>query len=114
MRNILIVCSLLGLFCVGTMVLVRAGTKVTEESISGRSYPVIQTAIAELARYNLDVSRYRITVKETETSWFVTLIDADVPDDVRERFRGDPGKIPGFVVELERDNLRVVRSNFIR
>jgi hypothetical protein len=112
--RILIVCSLLGLFYVGPMALLPIAANAIEESISGRSYLAIQTAAAELVRNDLDISRYRITVIEAETALFVIFIDADVPDDTKRGVRGNPSRIPGFEVELTRNNLRVVRSHFIR
>jgi hypothetical protein len=115
MRKIWIICSILGLFFLGPVVLLSGEAKAMEETISGRSYRAIQVAAVEFARHNLDISRYRIAVATgavAKTSIFVTFIDADAPDD--PRFRGNPGKIPGFAVELNRDDLRVIRANFIR
>jgi hypothetical protein len=78
-----------------------------------QSYRAIQIAAAEFARHDLDVSRYRITVIDNAaTSIIVIFVDVDAPDN--PGIRGNPGKIPGFEVELARDNLHVVRSHFIR
>ena len=114
MRKIFTSCALLALFCFGPVGLLPAEIQAMEESISGRNYRAIQAAVVELARHNLDISRYRITVTETEASLIVTFIDASAPDDPRGQFRGNPGKIPAFSAELKRDNLQVIRSNFIR
>jgi hypothetical protein len=114
MRKTWIVCLLSGLFIAGSAALLLVEAKAAEESISGRNYLAIEAAAVEFARQGLDISRYRITVHETEASLFVTFIDADVPDEQRRHVRGNPGKIPGFEVQLKRDNFQVVRSNFTR
>jgi hypothetical protein len=110
--RILIARSFLGLLCAGPMALPPIAANATEESISGRSYRAIQIAAAEFPA-SLDISRYRITVIDNaSTSIVVIFVDADAPDN--PHLRGNPGKIPGFEVGLARDNLRVVRSSFIR
>ena len=85
-----------------------------EELISGVGYRVIQAAMSEFVRNNLDISRYRITVAERGSSYVVTFIDASVTNDAPGYTRGSPGKIPSFSVELSRDDLRLIRSNFVR
>ena len=109
-----IVCLLAGLVIVGSAILMPARAKAVEESVSGRGFQAIQAAMAEFNDQGLDISRYRIIVHERATSLFVSFIDADVTDEQRLHVRGNPGTIPGFEVELRRDNLGVVRSHFIK
>ena len=110
MKKLLLVWSLL---CV-PLLSAAEDLQNKEETISGWSFRVIQAAIPEFARNSLDVSRYRITVTETNSSFFVTFINVDVPSDLQRQFRGSPGKISAFEVELSRDDLRIIRSNFVR
>jgi hypothetical protein len=51
--------------------------KASEESISGKAYLLIQSAMNEFKGRVLDISRYLIMVEDTETSRFVVFIDAD-------------------------------------
>ena len=84
------------------------------EEISGKSLIAIQAAIPEFMRTGLDISRYRVAVDENESHVVVTFIDADAPDDPRGHIRGNLSKLPAFIVELGRDDLHVIRSNFMR
>jgi hypothetical protein len=95
-------------------VLFSAKLWAMEESISGLGYRVIQAAMFEFVRNNLDITRYRITVAEEGSSFLVTFIDANAPNDPLGHMRGSPGKIPAFSVELGRDDLRLIRSHFVR
>jgi hypothetical protein len=110
MKRPLVICSTLMLLSVLFSVRLWA----MEESISGVSYRVIQAAMSEFVRKNLDITRYRITVAGEGSSYLVTFIDASAPNDPSGHMRGNPGKIPAFSVELSRDDLRLIRSNFVR
>jgi hypothetical protein len=114
MRKALTAYLFLESLCIGPTALAQAEDWRFEESITGRSYQVVEAAAAELARNGLDISRYRIIVTRSETSWFVTFVDADVPDEVRQRVRGSPGAIASFAVELKRDDLHIMNSHFVR
>jgi hypothetical protein len=114
MRKALAICLFLESLCISPTALAQAEDWRFEESVTGRSYQVIEAAAAELVRNGLDILRYRIIVTRNETSWFVTFVDADVPDEVRQRVRGSPGAIASFAVELKRDNLQIVHSHFVR
>ncbi|MBR0834739.1 hypothetical protein JQ612_16235 [Bradyrhizobium manausense] len=84
------------------------------EAISGKNLRAIQAAMPEFMRTGMDISRYRIVVDENESHVVVTFIDADAPDDPRGRIRGNLSKLPAFIVELGRNDLQVIRSNFMR
>jgi hypothetical protein len=114
MRKAWIICLLSGLFIFGLAALRPAEAKASEELISGQAYLSIHAAMAEFERQGLDISRYRIIVGENQTYRFVIFIDANVTEEKRLRIRGNPGKIPGFEVELTRDNFQIIRSNLIR
>jgi hypothetical protein len=81
-----------------------------EESISGRSFRAIQAAIPELERNKLGVEGYRIRVHESGASVFVLFGDPNAP----KGLRGSWGDRPAFSVELARDDLRIIRSQFER
>ena len=66
---------------------------------------------AELA---FDKSQYRAEVSENEGVIVVTFLDAAVPLSIKGRSRGNPSRIPAFEVTLERGNLGVLSSNFMR
>jgi hypothetical protein len=114
MRKAWIVFLLSWLFILSSTALRLSVAKASEVLISGKDYLVIQAAMSEFNSHALDISHYRIIVGETQTSRFVEFIDADVVEEQRRQFVGNPGKIPGFAVELERDSLGVIRSYFIR
>ena len=106
--------ALVAMSCCSPVAPLSGEVKAMEETISGRSFRAIEVAAAELARSNLDISLYRITVTEEGTSVVVIFIDANATGEEKKRFRGSPGNIPAFEVELGRDDLRVIRSNFVR
>jgi hypothetical protein len=114
MRKTWIACLLSGLFVLGSTTILPGTAEAADDSISGQAYLMIQVAMPEFENRGLDISRYRITVQETKDSRYVIFIDADVTEEQKRHGRGNPGKIPGFEVELARDELKVVRSNFIR
>jgi hypothetical protein len=114
MRQILRVCALLLPLCAISIALAKIGDKLGEESMSGRSFRAAQAASREFASNGLDISHYRIVVTERKDAWWVFFIDADVTDEMRLRARGSPGKIPGFEVEVSRDDFKAIRSSFIR
>jgi hypothetical protein len=80
------------------------------DTINGRHYLAVQAAVQELARRNLNVVGYKITVMREVNTIVVTFTDEFAPAGVR----GSGGVKPGVEVELDANDLRVLRSNFLR
>jgi hypothetical protein len=81
-----------------------------EEFISGRHFRAVQATLPELERNKLDVADSRIVIWESGTSVFVVFGDPKAP----EGQMGSSGQKPGFSVELARDDLRIIRSDFVK
>ena len=79
------------------------------DRIEGSSFLAIQVATDVFQRYNPDFMYYKIEVLRENCSFVVIFADKDRPAGTR----GSIGK-PGFEVELNAENLQVLRSNFIR
>jgi len=84
------------------------GTKDVAE-LSGSSVAVIETALGIFRSHGLDVGDYQIDVIRQGESFTVIFADKDRPQGTV----GSVGK-PGFEVELNRKDLSVLRSNFVR
>ena len=83
--------------------------KVTAE-FPGASLKWVHIAEAEFQRKKLDVSNYTISVVEENNSVTVGLSSLDsVPGT-----RGSSGTYPGYVVEISKKDLKVLRSNYVR
>lgn len=80
------------------------------ESISGKSLKIIEAALPEAVRKHLDVGKYKIVVMQSEQSYLVVFDDPNRP----EGQRGSTSRMPGFEVEVRREDLQVIRSNFVR
>ena len=78
-------------------------------SVHGETYVVIDAAVQELKRHNLDVVGYKIDVKYFDDKIEVIFIDRNHPPDAV----GSVGKL-GTVVELEPETLKVLRYYYMR
>jgi hypothetical protein len=74
--------------------------------LPGASLKWIRAAQPEIEREKLDVNKYFITVTEEDDSVSIILTSS--------RPRGDPGPLPGFEVEINKKDMRVIKSNYIR
>lgn len=107
-------------------VAVRAGTELDPAEVSsitsGHEGKLIDSIPGNLAspirtaekvfqeKHAHDLAEYRITVVSDKNSLTVIFTDKNA----RPRGRGNPGALPAFEVELKPDDLRVLRSNFVR
>jgi len=80
------------------------------DAIRGKSFLAVQAASQELARHNLDIVGYKITLVMKGESVVVIFTDQNAPPGVR----GSGGVKPGFEVELNARDLSVIRSYFVR
>lgn len=81
------------------------------DTIQGSNVLVIQAAMQVFQRqYSADLRQYKIEVVREKDS--VVVIFADKDREVGTR--GNISKRPGFEIELDPRDLRVLRSNFIR
>jgi len=87
-----------------------SGSKVLD-TIHGRSYYAIAAAMAPFHKRGLDLAFYTISVMREGNSLYVSFVDKEA---TQRKVRGNPGKRPGFEVELATHDLHVVRSSFIR
>jgi hypothetical protein len=79
------------------------------DQIQGRHFLAIQAAMGIFQRHNPDLAQYKIEVMREGDSLVVIFADKDQP----EGTRGSVGR-PGFEVELHVQDLRILRSNFVR
>jgi hypothetical protein len=80
------------------------------DTLHGTSVPPIQAALTPFQQRNLNIAQYKITLISEGNSEVVTFIDKDA----QPGGRGGSGGRPGFEVELNAADLRVLRSNFVR
>lgn len=80
------------------------------ESISGKSFKIIQATLPEVAKNHFDLEKFKIVVMESESSYLVIFDDPKRA----EGQRGNTSKLPSFEIELRKDDLQIVRSNFVR
>jgi hypothetical protein len=86
------------------------GQEINREGISGRNFRAIEAAMPELARLQLNVEDYWIEVVDWQESVLVLFGTKDRPPFTRGSF----GPWPNYSVELSRDDLRVIRSQWER
>jgi hypothetical protein len=86
------------------------GQEIKREGISGRNFRAIEAAMPELARHQLNVEDYWIEVVDWQESILVMFGTKDRPP----FWRGSFGPKPNYSVELSRDDLRVIGSQFSR
>jgi len=76
----------------------------------GASLKWIHAAEPEFQREKLDLDKYTVSVVEENNSVTVGLSSLDsVPG-----ARGSSGTYPGYVVEISKKDLKVLRSNYVR
>jgi hypothetical protein len=80
------------------------------DTIQDSSFLAIQSATDVFQRHNPDLSQYQIEVVRDGGSVVVIFTDKDRPPGAK----GGSSQRPGFEVELRAEDLRVVRSNFLR
>jgi hypothetical protein len=86
------------------------GSTRAMESISGKTLKVIQSALPEAARNNVDFTKYLILVAESDSSYVVCFDDPER----KPGQRGSTNRMLSFEVEIRKETLQVIRSNFIR
>jgi hypothetical protein len=86
--------------------------RIVRERISARSFRAIEAAIPELERKGLRVDDYQIVVSRRGNLLFVLFTNRD--EDGIPGHTGCMGPHLCFFVELNVDNLRVIRSDFSR
>ena len=76
----------------------------------GASLKWIHAAEPEFERRKLDLDKYIVSVTDMEDSVMVSL----TPPDSRPGWRGSSGSLTGFSVTINKVDLKIIRSNFIR
>jgi len=80
------------------------------EVVSGLYVPAIQVAVDEFRKHDLDISKYALTVFESEEKWLVSFKASSIS----KGYRGSPPGSPGYQVELLKKDLSIVQSGFVR
>jgi hypothetical protein len=76
----------------------------------GQKSEAIQIANQEVRRRNFDPAEYRVTVKPVGDSIYVIYIDKEVPVGKR----GAKTRFPGVEVEINAEDMQLIRSYFVR
>jgi hypothetical protein len=76
----------------------------------GASLKWVHAAEPEFERKKLDLENYTVSIVEQNDSVIVTLSASDS----QKGARGSTGKSPGYEVEINKKDMRVIRSNYIR
>jgi hypothetical protein len=76
----------------------------------GSTLKWIEAAEPEFHRRNLDLSNYIVAVVDYGDSVIVALSSPDQPAGAR----GSVGKYPGYEVEISKNGMKILRSNFVR
>lgn len=83
----------------------------TLDHIHGKHFVAVEASVKVFQeRLKNDLVRYRIAVARESDFLFVTFTDKDGKAGVR----GAPGTQPGFEVQLNAADLKIIRSNFLR
>ena len=80
------------------------------DSISGASLKVIEAALPKFEEQGMKLDKYAVSVFEQESSFLVVFDDPNRPASQR----GSTTTVIGYEVEVSKQGLRVVRSNFVR
>lgn len=80
------------------------------DTIQGGSFLAIQSAMTAFHRHYPDLAKYKIEVLREGDAVIVIFTDKDAP----VGGRGNLGARPGFEVEMNARDLKVLRSNFVR
>ena len=70
----------------------------------------LHVAEPEFHHRHLDLANYKVTVQEEKESVTVILTSSDAP----QGGRGSMGKHPGYEVEINRKDLKIIRSHYVR
>ncbi len=93
--------------------LIRGEAKVKEmESILGSNLLYIQAAIPEIENKKVDLNLYRLSV--IEEADFITIVLLDKNASRGSSTRGNPGKVPGIEIQLDRKSKKILKSNYVR
>ena len=79
------------------------------DRVHGRNFMAILAAMTIFERHNVDLSKYKVEVMSEGKFLYVVFSDKDQP----EGTKGSAGEV-GFEVKFEADNLKLLRSNFIK
>lgn len=90
-------------------VLLTNKDRIKVDTIQGSSFQAIEAAMEVFKRHSPDLVFYKIDVVREKDSILVIFLDKDQ----QAGTRGSLGR-PGFEVELNARDLRVLRSNFVR
>jgi hypothetical protein len=82
------------------------------DRLDGASLPPILRAAEVFEQRHMNLADYRIELVRKPKSYVVIFVDKDSRSGTGRR--GNPGKRPGLVVELDADDLHLIGSNFIR
>ncbi len=82
----------------------------TLDTVQGVNFLTMVAAAKVFSATKLNIAEYRLTVLGEGNALIVMFTDKDAP----LGGRGSPGTRPGYQVELDRHDLRVIRSNFMR
>lgn len=80
------------------------------ERIQGQHIRALQVAVSELRKQDLDVAGYRCQLVQDGSTWAVVFRDKDLDPGIRG---GRAGR-PGYEVELDPGDLKILRANFVR
>ncbi len=94
----------------GTLLMSNTAQIQVLDTIQGTNFIAVQAALPTFGRTGLDLASYRITVLGEGNSLIVTFTDKNGP----AFGRGSPGIRPGYQVELDRNDLRVLQASFLR
>ena len=76
----------------------------------GSTLKWIHAAEPEFQRRNLDLDKYTVTVAEQDDSVVIALRSLDATKGAR----GSAGKFPEYEVEVSKNDMKIIRSNFVR
>jgi hypothetical protein len=84
-------------------------------SIMWKQYNLIEIAMTEVKKVKLNVGKHIIDVSEGEKSFLVVFSDPNrhptPPGVIRW---GNQGILPAFEVEINKDDLKIIRASFIK
>lgn len=92
------------------IVMAQSSNIRTITEISGKSLKIIQIAIPEAAKHNVDWERRKIVVMESDSTFLVLFDD---PDRAAGQ-RGSTSNFSTYEVEIKKDGYQIVRSNYSR
>lgn len=82
---------------------------VRDVVLTGEQYKILEVAVAEFKKTNLDILEYKVTLYRKESSFLALFEDQNVS----ESQRGSPPNTLSFEVEIS-SGFQVLRTNFSR